>query len=803
MHAAQLEPPIRQPDPGLTWSSGKRYLSHYRPDPLPPGVLAAVAEQARPMLLALFPPGSPIEFRTIPRDDTGQARSRYATGVDDALIEELTRANRGGWHVCFGVNPRREPGAKGDAGVAQARALFVDCDHVGVDEALARIAAAGLPEPSIVVGSGHGCHCYWLLTEPIADLASWSDLEKDLAARLGSDPKVCNAERVMRLPGTTNHKADPVPCRLIECHSERRYAWADLRMRVPVVMVPSAEAPPGPPAPESIANIDGPERYRRYIAFMAKLPPAVSGERGHDATLRAACEIVRHGIPQDGPYPMALMRLFNERCTPRWSDAELAHKIRDAYAKSAHEFGVRLVDDGRRATLEDRAQLRNDTGNGARFALQHGHNVRYNAHRKQWLFWSGKYWEPVVVQIILELAKRTALGIFDEVKAESDSRIREELSKHANASLRVDKLDAMMRAAQSDLLIRPEELDADPNVLNVQNGIVELRTGELRPHNRKAYCTKICNGSYLPGAPVVRFRQFLERTFRSKPGLIPFTQKMLGYTATGKITEQVLFLPYGPGENGKSTLFLAVAHAFGEYAAEAAEHILTARKDTSHPAELADLEGARLVIVAETKEGERFNTSRLKALTGEEFYKVRGMHENFRRMRLTQKFIVYTNRLPRVSDRSRGFWRRVRILPFMETILPHEKDMELPAKLKAEADGILTWIIAGAVRWAKEGLGNPPEVEEATEAYKKETDTIGLFVSDLCEDVPKDREGFPFKLIYDTYTQWCRENEEDKESRKAFGIYLQDKGYKPSDGGERLYFGIRLKPDRRGGITYP
>jgi putative DNA primase/helicase len=597
----------------------------------------------------------------------------------------------------------------------------------------------------------------------------------------------------MRLPGFSNHKAPKAACELMECEPARANPLRDLRMLVPVAMVPAVDSPPCPPSPESIAGVTETERAKRWVAYVDKLPAAESGAGGHDATLRVACELVRFGIPQESGLPMPLMKKFNERCTPPWSDKELAHKVRSAYEKSAHEFGIRLVDDGRLAKLEERAKLRNDLGNGSRFARQHGSDVRWNPIQKQWFQWDGRRFKPVVEESILERAKQTAISIFDEAKAESDDDRRKALARHAHDSQNLSRLNAMIQAARSDLVVMPDRLDADPCLLNVGNGIVDLRTGELHPHSRDALCTKLCKGNYRPAAPALIFTAFLQRIFRSRLGLIPYLQKVLGYASTGRTDEQKFFLLHGGGANGKSTLLDVASYVLGDYATKAAEGLLMCRKDSAHPTELADLAGARLVVAAETEEGKRLNSARMKDLTGEKTLKTRRMHSDFYSVTITQKFFICTNHTPAVTDDSHGFWRRVDLLAFLETIDLAERDADLPAKLQAECDGILTWIVQGAVQWFREGLGRPPEVETATEEYRRNADGLGEFVRECCQEDAKAE--VPFSFLYDAYTRWSRDDGREPETKTRFGGYLRDRGFvKGSDRqNNRVYRGIKLK----------
>jgi putative DNA primase/helicase len=352
----------------------------------------------------------------------------------------------------------------------------------------------------------------------------------------------------------------------------------------------------------------------------------------------------------------------------------------------------------------------------------------------------------------------------------------------------------MLAMAQPDVAIMPEQLDADPMLLNVQNGTVDLRTGQLRPHRQTDYCTKICSAPYQPGADSPTLRRFNNRIFRTYPGLIEFVQTAIGYAATGMTREQVLMFLYGKGSNGKTTLMDAVMYVLGDYAAKADPELLMARDGSAaHPCGVADLMGRRLVVCSETNEGKRFDESKLKDLVGETRLKARLMRENFYEFTATHKIFNYSNHKPVVRGTDYGFWRRIRVIPFIETIGEDEKDRTLPEKLKAEATGILAWIVTGAVRWHQKGLTLPPEVSDATKEYRKEMDSIGAFFSERCED--GEHKVYALEL-YSAYKSWAEATGEHPLSQKRLGTTLTERGYQSdrcSYSGRTIWTGIRLK----------
>jgi putative DNA primase/helicase len=567
------------------------------------------------------------------------------------------------------------------------------------------------------------------------------------------------------------------------------------------------------------------KRLDRWQKYAEKMPDAISGSGGHSATLQAACECVRFGL--DGAAMREAMEWWNAtKCQPPWTEKELAHKIDSAEEKAGHERGSRLQRSEHRdnssphssfsaptsRTATEIARQNTDVGNAARLEKQHGHNLRYCHQRGAWLGWGGKRWEWDESGRAVAVAKQTALAIYDEAaQAAADAAKAQAAgdeaaaSKHADrsaalaawakASQKRERITAMLALAQPDLAINPDQLDSDPILLNAGNGTIDLSTGELCPHQREDFITKICRAEFHPNAPAPIFHNTLARIFRSHPALIDYIQTAIGYASTGLTVEQVLFFLLGRGANGKTTLIDAVMHSLGDYAAKADPDLLMMRDGSSaHPCNVADLMGRRLVICSETNEGRRFDESRLKDLVGETRLKARFMRENFFEYAATHKVFLYSNHKPLVRGNDFGFWRRMRLIPFVETIADDEKDAGLLAKLRTETAGILAWIVAGAVRWRREGLQTPPEVIDATSEYRTEMDSIGAFIAECCIE-GGNLVSYAADL-YAAYSKWSDDSGEHALSQKRLGTTLAERGYiseRCSYSGRKKWVGIGLK----------
>lgn len=289
---------------------------------------------------AVYDPADVVELRCLRGDD---ARSEWCIACDlPGLADGMASMKADGWNIYAGVQPRIDWQCKGDNSVKIARCVFADFDGADADEVSVRIFNARLPQPTMVIGSGHGMHVYWRLLLPLEDVGQHTEFQRDIAVMLGSDPKVFNPERIMRLPGFLNLKKEPyVYCEIIECDCTRRIDFEKLRSIVPCRPKPIIPKPVNPQSlTTDISERDRLERCRKYIA---KLPDAISGQGGHNQTFEYACIIHRFNLSHGTGWNY-LLDLNASKCSPPWNEKELRHKFDDAYKRvgADGEIGVML-----------------------------------------------------------------------------------------------------------------------------------------------------------------------------------------------------------------------------------------------------------------------------------------------------------------------------------------------------------------------------------------------------------------------------------------------------------------------------
>ena len=444
-----------------------------------------------------------------------------------------------------------------------------------------------------------------------------------------------------------------------------------------------------------------------------------------------------------------------------------------------------------------------DLGNAERFAARHGEGVRYCYPWRKWLVWTGARWERDDAGRVHQLAKETVRAIYREASDAEDEDRRKALAKHASASESETRIRAMVELSKSERPISPDELDADPWLLNTKTGTIDLRTGELREHRREDLITKLAPVEYDPSAAAPALEAFLERVLPGED-LRGFVQRAAGYSATGDTSEQCMFIHHGPGANGKSTFQEAVSAALGDYAMRTPTETLLVKRAGGVPNDVARLKGARFVTASETEEGRRLAESLVKDLTGQDTISARFMWAEWFDFKPTHALHLSTNHKPEIRGTDAAIWRRIRLIPWAVTIPAAEQDKKLPEKLRGELPGVLAWIVRGCSEWLREGLKAPEEVRQATRAYRAEMDVLAAFLADCCQR--GDGEGAFAGELWGAWKRWCEETGEQVGTQKRFGGQLAERGFlnhRDSRTGRKMWSGVSLRAnwESRAGLT--
>jgi putative DNA primase/helicase len=416
---------------------------------------------------------------------------------------------------------------------------------------------------------------------------------------------------------------------------------------------------------------------------------------------------------------------------------------------------------------------RNDVGNGERFALEHHRKFKFLDDRETWLRWDGKRWKEASESDVFRAAKRVVKKMLVEAIKSEDK----DDHSWAQSSLASSKLAAMIKCAQSEksLIDKAKNFDRNPELITVENGTIDLRTGKLRPHAQEDKITTLTEIKYDPQAKCQGWEEFLFQVFDGDLELIDLIHRAVGYSMTGLTSEQAFFILYGGGKNGKGRFVRQLMAILGDAARTTSFHTFTTGRfsegERNSPA-LASLAGARLVSAGEPDEGVHLSESIIKALTGEDEIEVCAKYEKPFRYTPAYKIWLHCNYKPGIRGTDVGIWRRPRLIPFRVSFVTKaeaeakgitgprkDPDKHLDDKLDAERPGILAWAVRGCIEWFKKELGEAATVEEEIKKYREESNHIGSFI-DECLDTGKEAEGkfATFSAVCSAYSAWCSRN---------------------------------------------
>ena len=347
---------------------------------------------------------------------------------------------------------------------------------------------------------------------------------------------------------------------------------------------------------------------------------------------------------------------------------------------------------------------------------------RYVAAWAKWLTFDGTRWRV-----------DSTLHVFDRIRVHVRSVIGDSDDATARALAKAQTIAGIERLAKADrrYAATVDQWDVDPWLVNTPGGCVDLSTGASTPHDPTRYFTKLTGAT--PQGECPHWKRFLADVTGGDGDYEAFLQRVAGYAATGSTREHALFFLYGSGGNGKGTFLNTLEHVLGEYATTAPMETFTESNSDRHPTELAMLRGARLVIAQETEEGRAWAESRLKSLTGGDRIQARFMHQDFFEFTPLFKLLIAGNHKPRLRNVDVAMRRRLHLLPFTQRFTGTNRDMDLADKLKAEADGIMRWIVEGTERYLTLGLAPPAVVREATAEYFAGENLFDQWLAQCCE----------------------------------------------------------------------
>jgi putative DNA primase/helicase len=454
-------------------------------------------------------------------------------------------------------------------------------------------------------------------------------------------------------------------------------------------------------------------------------------------------------------------------------------------------------DNALHSTKDETVQLlQTDVGNGRIFAQLYSDDIRYCCELNKWFVWDGKRWVMDSTGEIYRKAKKAMNRLWRAVDNFTDHDRRDSWKKHAKRSESAYRIKAMVELAQSEpgIGIAQDKLDVDQWLLNVENGTLELRTGTLRPHKRKDLITKLAPVTYDENSICPTWDKFLYEIMAGRNDLVRYLQKTFGYSLTGSIIEQKVFIPYGLGANGKGTLVNTFLRLLGDYAQQTpTETLLVKNHSNGISNDVARLKGARFVAAVEAEHGRHLAEALVKQLTGGDRISARYLYREFFDFDPTFKLFLSVNHKPVIKGSDYGIWRRIHLIPFDVTFPPDKRDPDLGSKLEAELPGILRWAMKGCMLWQKEGLEPPDAVKAAINEYRSEMDVVGDFIDECCVVDPAAKT--PFKILFDEYHDWSLKNGDLFPNQAEFARALTERNFAAGRNKNlgRYRSGIRIK----------
>jgi putative DNA primase/helicase len=427
-----------------------------------------------------------------------------------------------------------------------------------------------------------------------------------------------------------------------------------------------------------------------------------------------------------------------------------------------------------------------ELGYARRLIHVYGGRLRYVPAWRRWLVWDGKRWAHDATGQAQRWAKVIARRITTDALAEEDEQKRKSAVSLARRGESAHAVAGTLTLAGTEpgIVVTPGDLDADPFLLNCANGTLDLRTGELRPHDPADLLTKLAGAAYRPDAAGKEWDKFLGRV-QPEPAMRAYLARLTGQALEGRVTAHILPIFHGVGANGKTTYTAAAGAALGDYAGPADPELLTARSFDAHPTGTADLFGVRLAILHESDKDRHLAEGTVKRLTGGDPIKARRMREDFWSFTPSHTFLMLTNHKPAVSGDDEGIWRRIKLVPWEVVIPEGDRDEELGGKLALELDAVLAFLVRGYQDWHRNGLGDPEQVIAATGSYRAESDVLARFLDQRCLTGPhfyvKSSE------LFAAWCKWCASEGEEPGTQTAFSTDLTNRGFdkKHTEAGKR------------------
>jgi len=787
--------------------------------------------------------------------ETGGRLNYYGFFNDSEIMaQEAERIGEHAYGVYFTPNPVKsdllerspnqiQPAEKGmsagDGDIQRIHWLLIDFDPVrdtdtssteaehvlAHDQAVSirqHLRDQGWPDP-IFADSGNGNHLMYRVDLPISDSIRIKRILEVLARQFNTDAvvidtSVANPARIWRLYGTWARKGKDTPERP---HRQSHILWDETPDELQVVTDDQLKAV----EPAVAAQASSPMlSFRKYLGNFDL-------QAWIDSHQEQLSQFALSG-PQTWDYfdtqqnRQATGQRWVMHVCPYNSDhtngsAFIVQREDGAIGAGCHHNGCQgkgwhdLRDIVEPGWLDRQRYQMTDLGNAERLANRHGDDIRYCTSQRMWFIWDGCRWKADATAEIMRRAKHTVRKMLLEAEQIQNSDDREKAMKWILQSESEFRLKAMVNLAGSEegIASTVDDFDQSHWLLNVKNGTINLKTGDLLDHDRSNMVTKLAPVEWLGlSANLPLWEQFLDDATDGDKDLQAFLQRAVGYSLTGDASEEVLFFVHGPGAAGKSTFMEAIRGVLSDYSNTADFETFLKRSGTGGPRnDIARLAGSRLVASVEVDEGKALAEGLIKSITGGEKVSARFLYKEAFEFLPTFKLWLVANDAPDVKSSDAAMWRRILRVPFDHVVPKYKRDPKLKAQLRdpnVAGPAILAWAVKGCLDWQKNGLQIPAAVTRATEEYRAEMNPLSEFMTDYCQLDPTDPNFWEStSSIRSAYGEWREKNGAAYLSDKKLASSLRELGCEPEQRqllGEKTrgWKGVSLLPDRSTGLVH-
>ncbi|WP_141211430.1 phage/plasmid primase, P4 family [Rhodoferax sp. TH121] len=709
--------------------------------------------------------------------------SRFLYGSYTGSKLELEQANLGGARVTFLPQITDGKGAKAK-NVIKINSVFIDIDN-DFERSLKKLSNSKFPPDVVVSTSKNRGLVMWLVKN--CPLEDFPRVQKALAKFVGGDLSRTSPASTVRLAGSLHHKKGTHLVKLLVANikASHKDVWKLCKgLGVKVPEQPSDSNVVAKPDDSKVPIED----IRRALGV---IPPAEI--KGREMWLKLMMA-VHSAVPNDEGY-----KAYQDFCK---GEPGYVEKDQQKAWKSLKSNGRVTV-----ATLFDLAskyspsQVKADVMPAFvdsfavldRFAEEAKDTLRYDAGRKAWLVWQESVWtvDPALVE---QRARHIAQKIATDLYATGEQFNR----KQASSLRSMAAVRALLGSATTHPLLSAtsEMFDANPYLLAVKNGVIDLRTGEFRPSTPQDMLVVQANVVFDHQATAPKFKKFMNFFTCGRPKLEEYLQRVLGYMLLGHGKEQVAFILLGDTENGKGVLSRVMEFVLGKYVISIAPNLLTkaysGNPNSPTPALMA-LRGARMYLCGEGQEGKPFDAAFFKQLSGNDTFTARDGYASQGEFRPVGKLWLSTNELPDVDRQQKAIWRRMVIIPCDGKV--EKVNRNLDDELAQEASGVLNWLIEGTKAYRKNGLGSCEEVDQAKKTAMAKSDSVANWIAEKCSTGSKKK--VQASVAYKDYIQFIRSTGRVALSIQRFHKAMVKKGHPTKRrNGYNTFLGIDLKLEK-------